>query len=267
MSRRPYYMALGAVVLATLLVLNLPEPQSRRIKLAWSSLFLPLFGLAGSARQAAGAVQDALLPRNLLVRQVETLRRENDVLKLQLQQWEPTRLENQRLRLALGWQPELPWRRRLARVVSYDPMSWWRSVLIDIGSREGVRTNLPVVTPQGLVGRISEVAFTHSRVLLVGDPNCRFSAQVETTRDKGIIAPDEASFDRQVVEFTYVSTGVTLEPGAAVATSGDGGVFPKGIPVGRILDVQTNEFGLYLGARVRLAANLNRLDEVWVLFP
>jgi hypothetical protein len=77
----------------------------------------------------------------------------------------------------------------------------------------------------------------------------------------------EASFDRQIVQFAYVPTPVELQPGQTLTTSGDGGVFPKGIPIGRIIDVQTNRFGLYLEARVRLAANLNRLEEVWVIFP
>ena len=69
------------------------------------------------------------------------------------------------------------------------------------------------------------------------------------------------------MRFTYVPNTVKLQPGAAVSTSGDGGIFPKDIPVGRIVDVATNTFGLYLKARVRLNANLNRLEEVWVMFP
>jgi len=56
-----------------------------------------------------------------------------------------------------------------------------------------------------------------------------------------------------------------LKPGQTVATSGDGGVFPKGIIVGQIVDVRTNDFGLNLEARVKLAVNLNRLEVVWVL--
>jgi rod shape-determining protein MreC len=123
------------------------------------------------------------------------------------------------------------------------------------------------MTAKGVVGRVAEVAFTRSRVILVGDPNCRFSGQTTDTRDKGIVVPDEGSFDRQVVNFVYVPITVSLKPGAEVVTSGDGGVFPKGMPVGRIIDVQTNKFGLYLEARLRLVADLNRLEEVWVMFP
>lgn len=267
MSKRPHYLALSAVLVIALAVLNLPERRARQLKLLWGSAFMPLFGLAGSAQDLAGSVRNAVLPRSLLARQLQALQKENDQLKLQLIQQDALRLENQRLRQAVGWQAQAPWRLRMARIVSHDPANWWRSALIDLGQRDGIQVDQPVLTSDGLVGRVTEVAYTRSRVLLVGDPNCRLSGQLERTRDKGILSPDEGSFDRQVVNLTYVPTGANLQPGSLVITSGDGGVFPKGIPVGRVVDVQTNDYGLYLEARVRLAADLNHLEEVWVLLP
>jgi rod shape-determining protein MreC len=106
--------------------------------------------------------------------------------------------------------------------------------------------------------------------VLVGDPSCRFSAQVQEARDgsvvaKGIIEPSASSFSRLLVNLIYVPGGSLLKPGQTVLTSGDGGVFQKGILVGQIVDVRTNDFGLNLEARVKLAVNLNRLEFVWVL--
>jgi rod shape-determining protein MreC len=267
MSMRPYYLAFSAVLLIALVALNLPGPYALRAKLVWGSTFMPLFGLAGSADDLANTAANALLPRSLLSRQLESLREDNQRLQLQLVQLQAAVIENQRLRQAVGFKPQAPWRLRLGRVIGHDPANWWRSALIDLGARDGILTNQPVLTGSGLVGRITEVAYTRSRVLLVGDPNCQLAAIIEQTRNKGIISPDEGSFDRQVVNLTYVPTTAVLEPGAMVVTSGDGGVFPKGIPIGRVIDVQTNEYGLYLEARVRLSANLNRLEEVWVLAP
>jgi rod shape-determining protein MreC len=255
------------VLLVALGALNLPESPALRAKLAWSTLFMPLFALSNSIESTAHRSTQPLQPRASLAQELEALRRENDRLRLQAIQSEAIRRENERLRQALARPPQPPWKPRLARVIGQDPANWWRSILIDLGSREGLQPNLPVLTADGLVGRISEVGYAHARVLLVGDPNCRFSAMVENSRHKGIIIPDEASFDRQIVQFAYVPTPVELQPGQTLTTSGDGGVFPKGIPIGRIIDVQTNRFGLYLEARVRLAANLNRLEEVWVIFP
>lgn len=267
MPKRPYYLALGAVLMIALTALNLPGPIALRVKLVWGSAFMPLVGLANSVGDLGDRTAAAILPRSLLARQLEGLRQDNQRLQLQLVQLQAAALENQRLRQAVGFPATTPWRLRLARIIGHDPANWWRSALIDLGSRDGIRTNQPVLTSNGLVGRITEVAFTRSRVLLVGDPNCQVAAGIEQSRDKGVIAPDEASFDRQVVSLTYVPTSANLQPGAMVVTSGDGGVFPKGIPIGRIIDVQTNAYGLHLEARVRLTANLNRLEEVWVILP
>lgn len=267
MSRRPYYVAFGVVLLIAMAALNLPERQVTRLKLAWGSVFVPLFGLAGSVEDTVDEARQSLVPESQLSRQLGSLQQTNQALRFLLAQTESIRQENQRLRREVLWRDQVPWRLRLARVIGQDPSNWWRSLWIDLGNRESVAVDMPVLTADGLVGRVAEVGYTRSRVVLVGDPNCRFSALVVPTRDKGIIMPDETSFDRQIVRFTYVPSTVTLRPGAAISTSGDGGVFPKGIPLGQIVDVATNTFGLYLEARVRLNANLNRLEEVWVMFP
>ncbi|MFM1944533.1 MAG: hypothetical protein RI897_3515 [Verrucomicrobiota bacterium] len=267
MSRRPYYIAFGLVLLMVLTALNLPDGQVTRFKLICGSVFVPIFGLAGSLENAAGQARSALVPRSELVHELEVLRGTNAAMGLALVQAEAVRQENERLRRQVLWRGQVPWNLRMARVIGHDPSNWWRSVWIDMGSRESVVVDMPVLTADGLVGRVAEVGYTRSRVVLVGDPNCRFSGVVVSTRDKGIVIPDEASFDRQVVRFTYVPSTGTLEPGGEVSTSGDGGVFPKGVPVGRIIDVSTNSYGLYLEARVRLHVNLNRLEEVWVMYP
>ena len=80
MLRRPHYIALGTVVVLILLILNLPTHTSARLKLAIGSLFLPLFGLANSSQQLAGTASDALTTRAELLRQNQTLRRENEQL-------------------------------------------------------------------------------------------------------------------------------------------------------------------------------------------
>ena len=58
-----------------------------------------------------------------------------------------------------------------------DPANWWRTVQIDLGSRDGIQTNQPVLTAEGLVGRVSSVSYVSSQVVLIGDPNCRVSAR------------------------------------------------------------------------------------------
>ena len=267
MFKQKHYIALGAVTLATLLLLSLPERAASRLKLALGSWFLPLFGLAGAVQQLPVSAADAALPRRELLRQLELLRRENDELRVQARQAADIVRENDQLRALFGWQKQSPWKLKLANVVMRDPANWWRTVQIDLGSRDGVREDLPVLTVNGLVGRVSSVGYTRAQVVLIGDPNCKVSALVENpARDMGIIVPG-GPLANSFVELSYLSGNANLQAGQNVITSGLGGVFPKGIPIGRIMDARPVEFGLYTEARVKLQVNLGSLEQVWVLFP
>lgn len=265
--KRPYWIFVSLSLLLVLILLNLPSRTAVQLKLAIGGFFLPLFGLADSAHQLAERTGSALLPRSVLVSELERARQENQQLRLELFQQRDVWRENDQLRQMLGWQRQVPWQRKAARVVGRDPANWWRTIRIDVGSRDGVRTNLPVLNADGLVGRVLEVSLTHSQVVLVGDPNCRFSALVDRTRDLGIISPSSSVLDHSMVDLTFFSKNDQIAPGSLVFTSGQGGVFPRGIVVGKVVDTRTIGHGLYSEARVKLAVNLNRLEQVWVLMP
>ncbi len=158
--------------------------------------------------------------------------------------------ENNQLRSALGWQRQMPWKLKLANVVLRDPANWWRTIEIDLGARDGMVENLPVLTAEGLVGRISSVGVTRSQVVLFGDPNCKASALVENpAHDTGIISAS-GPLDSSLVHLTYLSGSANLKPGQGVVTSGIGGIFPKGIPIGQIVDSRTGRiWPLHRGAR------------------
>jgi rod shape-determining protein MreC len=267
MFKRKHYLALGAVTLVALLILSLPPRTTARLKLAVGSWFLPLFGLAGTVQQLPVTAADAMLPRRELLQRLEVLRRENEQFRVQASQAAAMARENDQLHALFGWQQQTPWKLKLANVVMHDPANWWRTVQIDLGSRDGVRENLPVLTADGLVGRVSSVGYTRAQVVLIGDLNCKMSAVVENpAHDMGVISPG-GPLDNSFVELSYLSGNANLKAGQNVITSGLGGVFPKGIPIGQIVDARPVEFGLYTEARVKLAVNLGSLEQVWVLFP
>jgi len=267
MFKRPYYIAVALVALLTLLVLNLPSRTSTRLKLALGSVFLPLFGVASGAQQAAARTGDALLPRSELIRVNETLHRQNQELRLQALQAAEISRENERLRQLLGWQKQSPWKVKLARVLSRDPANWWRTIQIDLGSRDGLRENLAVLTTDGLIGRVSVVSLTRSQVILVGDPNCKVPAVVKNPgNDTGIVA-GSGPFDGSFVKFTCFVNSANLKPGQLVVTSELSAIYPQGIPIGTVADAHPAESGLYTVADVKLAARLNSLEEVWVMLP
>jgi len=249
-------------------ILNLPSQTAARIKLAVGSLFLPLFGLVGAGQETAAKVSDAVVPRSQLARQNEWLRRQNEQLRIQSMHAAEVSRENDRLRRQIGWQQrQRQWKLKLAHVILRDPANWWRTIQIDLGSRDGLRENLPVLTSEGLVGRTSSVSLMRSRVVLIGDPDCKVGALVQNeTRDTGVVGVG-GPLDTSLVELKNLSRNALLKPGQSVVTSGLGGIFPAGIQIGRIVDSRPVEFGLYTEARVRLDADLGALEEVWVLLP
>ena len=264
--------AVGAVLLSVFLLLAMPEGVRARLKSAIGGLFLPMIGISSTGQAALeslgqlGVSEPDSFPANQALGQrsgqapsVAELQLENDRLAD----------ENKRLRDEVQWEQRIPWETRLTRVVGRDPFNWWRRVKINLGTNKEarLRLNQPIISVRGeLVGRISEVGPLTSWVLLVGDPNCRFSALLKESRSQGgIVSPRQYSADPRVVELTYLPNDAEVRPGQAVVTSGMGGVFPKEIPVGQVVDSWVSRDGLYTEARVKLHANLNQLETVRVL--
>lgn len=270
--KRAHYIAFVVVLCLTIIVLKLPVRTATQFKLAIGSLFLPLFGLAGSTQELSEKAGNAVVPKKDVLHQNEQLRRENAELRVQLQRQTELQRENERLRALLGFQQNAAWKIRPAHVIARDPANWWRNVQIDLGRRDGIHVDLPVLTADGLVGRVNEVGETRSRVLLLGDPNCRVGAMVYDTEskkavDNGVITAGSSVLDESMVELGYLSRSSLVKSGQLVYTSGLDGVFPKGITLGQVVDTRPVEFGLYTVARVRLAVKINLLEEVWVMMP
>jgi rod shape-determining protein MreC len=267
MLKRPHYIALSVVVFLVLVVLNLPSQTATQFKLAMSTVFLPLFGLATSLNHLTEQAGNALTPRRALLNELEHLRRDNAQFRARQTQVAQVFRENDQLRQALHLQRQLPWKVQFARVSFRDPANWWRTVQIDVGQQDGVINDLPVLTMDGmLVGRTRQVGSRSSQVVLVGD--CEVSALVDDgkTRDFGVIASGAGNvLDASLVDLTYVNRPTASKPGQPVYTSGLGGIFPRGILIGHIVDTNNVGFGLYTEARVKLGANLDSLEEVWVV--
>ena len=139
MFRKKNYLALGAVTLLALLILSLPPHVTARLKLATGSLFLPLFGLANTTLQLPADLANSVLPRRELLQEIDRLHRENDQYKVLALQAAAIARENSQLRSLLGWQQQAPWKLKLANVIMRDPANWWRTVQIDLGSRDGIQ--------------------------------------------------------------------------------------------------------------------------------
>jgi rod shape-determining protein MreC len=268
MLKRQHFTALILVVLFVAVLTRLPSQTLGNVKLAIGGMFLPLFGLANSSHQVAEKAVQSIKSRSQLLRENEEWGKANQEMYMRLQADEAVREENAKLRQLIGWQAQSRNKYKLARVVLRDPANWWRSVQINLGSRDGIVPNLPVRTTDGLVGRIQSVGETRSQVILLGDPNLQVSAMVSTNGEKGVIVSSSSSpQENNMVDLWFLSGNTQVRPGQDVTTSGDGGIFPPNIPIGRTVDLKSKDYGVSKEARVKLFANFGALEEVWVVLP
>ncbi|HNQ74546.1 MAG TPA: rod shape-determining protein MreC [Verrucomicrobiota bacterium] len=268
MSKRSYYILVGLAAVLALLMLNLPGPTAVRLKAVLGSVFLPLFGLADGAHRLAEKTGDHLQTKSELIAANAALTRQNQALRLEVVEARALASENERLRQLVNWQKQNRWRVRLARVIYRDPANWWRTLQIDLGTREGLSNDLPVLSPEGfLIGRVLTVNPTKAQVVLVGDPNCKVPAVVEgDVRSQGIIAGGRV-FDGSFVELSNLPTHAKVKPGDRVVTSELSRLYPRGIQIGVIAEAPwLAESRLVQEVGVKLSANLGSLEEVWVLF-
>src|SRR4051794_39007245 len=196
------------------------------------------------------------------LKEFATLREENARLReenARLLAWQTAarRLENENTRLRdLAQFREGPEASFItARIVGDSVSAYVRGALINVGRQAGVTPGQAVVTGEGLAGRIAEVGEHSARVLFVTDVNSRLPVQVERTRERAILAGDNSGLMR----LTLAQTLQGVQRGDRIVTSGHGGSFPVGIPVGEVVQTETGS------VKVRPYADFSRLEFVRVV--
>jgi rod shape-determining protein MreC len=192
--------------------------------------------------------------------EVLRLSAENRRLRSELVQLTEVRLENERLSRLLAFREETESQAIPARVIAEDASSWFRTVLIDRGSQDGVREGMPVVVAEGVVGRVIKSASHESKVLLATDGSSAIAGLVQRTRARGICRGQGT-----LLSFDFTMHWEEIEEGDLIVTSGTGGVFPKGLTVGTVSRVVSGGFGLFKSVEMTPAVDFYRLEEVLVL--
>ncbi len=216
-------------------------------------------------------------------KEVTDLREKVKVLEIQNQLLTDKENENARLREMLGFQAASQYQLLPCRVVSRSPSSWWDSVLVDVGDvnndtlfqkyhgKYSLGPDQPVVSPRGVVGKTGTVSHSVTEVILLVNENCSISAVVEGTKDHGIVQ-GQGNFEegRPRVQLDYLPKDSQAAVGQFVLTSGLGPYFPAGLRLGTITEVPEVKktyptFGLYRQAVLEPTADLNQLDELFIV--
>lgn len=172
--------------------------------------------------------------------------------------------ENNKLRNALGYRERSVFKLVPARIIARDPSTWYQTVKIDRGSAEGVKSDMPVLTEEGLVGKTTVVSDHASVVILISDENCGVSANIEGSREQGIVRGERlANRGLPAIGLGLLSKEANLTSGQKVYSSGVGGVFPSCVLIGAVREFKVRELQGY--ASLVPAVDLSTIDDVFVV--
>ncbi|WP_420086412.1 rod shape-determining protein MreC [Aerococcus urinaeequi] len=177
--------------------------------------------------------------------------------------------ENEELSALLDLQPSLVGKNVIASsVISRSPDTWLDSITIDVGTNSGIEENMSVMTESGLVGHVTEVSATSSKVqLLITENNQMKNVAVSIQTDDGIVSGILSDYDEKTQELILkqVPNDAKVSEGNTITTSGLGGVSPEGLIIGEVTSASSDNFGLSQSVRVKPAADFKDIRSVLVI--
>ena len=261
-SRHKSLVLLAGVIILQVVLLAVQKRDSQgRLLRVWTVGAVSPFQRAGA--KGIGNIRDTWSHYFALqntTRDNEQLRRENDALKLQVNQLQSKAAESDRLAALLNFrqaQRNVPM--LAARVIGTGADTGSQTVDLDRGERDGIRRNMGVITPDGVVGKVIESYRDTAQVQLLTDKYSGVGGMLAESR----IQSPVGGTGEPLLSMKYIPTDETVNVGEHVVTSGMDRIFPRDLPVGIVTEIKTGR--PFQQVRVRPAANLQRLEEVIVL--
>jgi len=252
------------LVILLVTVLLFPELQKRPFYVLSRPVVFVLSGLQAGLAWVGGGIGNTWTGYINLV----SARRENERLKQDLARSQNENIQLQetaraaaRLQEFLELKKNAAYHLLAASVIGRDPTNWYRTLMINKGSREGIAVDMGVITPSGVVGRVIKTGPAVSQVLLMTDRNSTVAALTQRSRDEGLVEGTEKGLAR----IKYLSLLADVKEGDLVLTSGLTGSFPKGLPIGTIGRVTKKELDLFKEAEVIPGMDFSTIEEVLVV--
>jgi rod shape-determining protein MreC len=264
-SRHKSLTLLAGVVVVQVLLLAAQIKREQQVRLirVWAvELVSPLQRVAAWSINGAAHGWGGYVGLRTAQKENDAMRAEMERLKIRNAELEGRALEADRLAALLNFHTvhaETPM--IAAHVIGGSPDSGSQMVNIDRGSRDGIRRDMGVITPDGVVGKIFAVYPDISQVLLMGDKESGVGALLADTRTQGPVK----GTGTPLLSLEYISNDEKITIGEAVLTSGQDRIFPKDLPVGTIVDFVADPKSAFMRIRVKPSARLDRLEEVLVL--
>ena len=172
-------------------------------------------------------------------------------------------LENERLRRFVDYSREVDAELIVAKVIGRDPSSWSKSILINKGRQDGLTRGLPVLISEGVVGQIVELYDVYAKVLLITDRSSAVDALVQNSRARGIVE----GLNNEGCVFKYALRKEKIAPGDIIISSGFDQVFPKGMRIGKVIEVKKENSELFQAIYLKTFVDFEKLEEVLISKP
>ncbi len=254
-----------AVVLGHVIMISAQinaQPGSTVLESVTFGLFAEVQRLLTTTRDGVTGVWRGYVGLRGLREENEVLSREVASLRLELQEQRALAEQARNLERLLGLHETLDVPTRGARVIATDATPYFRTITIDLGSLHGLRPDLAVIVPAGVVGRVVGVPGQRAaQVQLLVDRNAAAGALIERTRATGVVVGTD---DESVMRMDYVSNLQDVRVGDRIVTSGTDGIYPKGFIIGDVTAVAEG-IGLYRTIDVAPAVDVSQVEEVLVV--
>ena len=206
------------------------------------------------------------------ISQMRTAQSENDVLKQRVQELEvevqtdkSLAFENERLKSLLELKEEIDYRFLPAKIIGRDPSAWFDTSIINRGSLDGVKLNMPVVTNGGLVGRVTAVSPLTAQIALITKDKSGLGAVVGALGASNALGVVSGSGKKEILEMGYVPGSIEVKVGESVYTTGQDGIYPAGLKLGEVSEVRAGSASEALKIFIQPSAKLSSMQEVAVL--
>lgn len=197
----------------------------------------------------------------------EALKQENVALDKQVRDTEGLTQENQELRAMLNlMKTESKLDLVAAQVIAKEPSNWYSSFTINKGSNDGILKNQPVLTAnKELIGQVYKVGSNWAEIITILDPDSGVGSMIERSKDLGVVEGDTALLQQGLCRLGYLARDTDIKIGDYIETSGMGGVYPKGLLIGTVLEIGEDHTNMSKYATVQPSVSIGKLSQVCVL--
>ena len=268
-QRAPIWLVSLLVANLIIMAVDARDADGRhKLLRVWTQTFAsPLQTASSKASGATSGFFEQIWNFRSTAQQNEQLKERLTLVEQELNAARQATAENERLKALLNLNEKTRIDSVPARVIARDPSVWFNTITINRGSSSGITVNMPVVTGSGIVGRIIAVGPWSSQVMLITDEKAGAGAVVGQLGQSGALGAVRGRADLGValIEMRYVSGLEKVEVGDAVMTTGQDGIYPPGLNVGRVVDVKTGTATQAHQILIQPGAQLDQMEEVAVL--